>query len=141
VRPTPLPRHRPAEGLPSGTIRFLESLADPTRLAILDLLGSQGELCVCELVAALESTQPKVSRHLAWLRRAGLVADQRRGTWIYYRLDPALSPRQRGILRILAEEPETRLFRRTAQSRLQAFQEVGGQNAPVSHPCDGRHAP
>jgi ArsR family transcriptional regulator len=138
MRPIPQSRHRSEDGLTNGTVRFLESLADPTRLYILDFLGSQGELCVCELVAALGSTQPKVSRHLAWLRRAGLVADRRRGTWIYYRLAPSLSPRQRRILRILAQEPENLLFRKTAQARLQAFLGAGLKNAPGSHPCDGR---
>jgi ArsR family transcriptional regulator len=118
-----------------GLVRFFELLADPTRLSILDLLGSEGELCVCELVAALGSTQPKVSRHLAWLREAGLIADRRAGTWIYYRLEPRMARRQRGILRILAQDPERILIRCTAQSRLRAFLATGQKGAPGSSPC------
>jgi DNA-binding transcriptional ArsR family regulator len=51
---------------------------------------SQGELCVCELTTALELGQPKISRHLALLRSAGLLMDRRQGQWVYYRLHPDL---------------------------------------------------
>ncbi len=141
MRPAPHAPHRPDEVLPNGTVRFLESLADQTRLAVMDLLGSQGELCVCELVAALGSTQPKVSRHLAWLRQAGLVADRRRGRWIYYRLDPALSLPRRKILRTLAREPDGLLFQKMAQFRLQAFRDACQRDRPKSQPCSGRRPP
>lgn len=66
---------------------FLKALADETRLRILLLLQDQGELCVCEIVHALELSQPKVSRHLAQLRSAGLLCDRRQGQWIYYAVD------------------------------------------------------
>ncbi|BAU56752.1 arsenate reductase [Halorhodospira halochloris] len=61
-------------------------LSDPTRLRCIMLLQSEGSLCVCELTAALDIVQPKVSRHLATLRAAGLVVDERRGQWVHYRL-------------------------------------------------------
>lgn len=67
------------------TARFLKTLADETRLRILALLTSD-ELCVCDLMAALELPQSTVSRHLATLRNAGLVEDRRQGVWMYYRL-------------------------------------------------------
>ena len=67
-------------------------LSDPTRLRALMLLLSEGELCVCELTFALEESQPKVSRHLAQLRKAGIVQARRSGTWMYYRLHPDLPP-------------------------------------------------
>jgi len=67
------------------TARFFKTLADETRLRILALLTS-GELCVCDLMAALELPQSTVSRHLATLRNAGLVDDRRQGVWMYYRL-------------------------------------------------------
>ncbi|MDY6980712.1 MAG: metalloregulator ArsR/SmtB family transcription factor [Pseudomonadota bacterium] len=69
---------------------FFAALAHPLRLRMLMLLQQEGELCVCELTHTLEVSQPMVSRHLAQLREAGLVADRRQGLWIYYRLHPEL---------------------------------------------------
>lgn len=69
---------------------FFTTLSDATRRRLLSLLMTHGELCVCELTAALETPQPKISRHLAVMREAGLLAVRREGTWIYYRLDPQL---------------------------------------------------
>ena len=69
---------------------FFSALADPTRLRSLLLLYAEGELCVCELTHALDESQPKVSRHLAMLRDAGIVTDRREGLWIHYRINPAL---------------------------------------------------
>lgn len=63
-----------------------QALADTTRLRCLVLIATHGELCVCELVHALELSQPKVSRHLKLLRETGLVADRRERVWIHYRL-------------------------------------------------------
>lgn len=70
------------------TARLFKTLADETRLRILALL-SRGELCVCDLMAALELPQSTVSRHLATLRNTGLVEDRRQGVWMYYRLAEA----------------------------------------------------
>ncbi|NCN23302.1 MAG: metalloregulator ArsR/SmtB family transcription factor [Gallionella sp.] len=61
-------------------------LSDASRRHILALLAVEGELCVCELGAALDDIQPKISRHLAILREAGWVAARREGSWIFYRL-------------------------------------------------------
>ncbi len=69
---------------------LFRALADPTRLRCIVLLQREGELCVCELTHALGESQPKISRHLAQLRDAGIVADRRRGIWIHYRLHPEL---------------------------------------------------
>ncbi|MBU1437018.1 MAG: metalloregulator ArsR/SmtB family transcription factor, partial [Gammaproteobacteria bacterium] len=65
-------------------------LADATRLASLMLIVHEGELCVCELASALQLSQPKISRHLAMLRKSQLLLDRRQGQWIFYRLNPAL---------------------------------------------------
>lgn len=70
--------------------KILRALADATRLRLVNLLLAEDELCVCELTEALEIVQPKVSRHLAILREAGLVLDRREGLWIYYRIHPDL---------------------------------------------------
>lgn len=69
-------------------LEVFKACADATRLRLLVLL-SERELCVCELVDILQMPQGKISRHLAVLRRAGLVADRRDGTWIHYSLQPA----------------------------------------------------
>jgi ArsR family transcriptional regulator, arsenate/arsenite/antimonite-responsive transcriptional repressor len=66
----------------SGALR---ALADPTRLRILALLIG-GEVCVCHIHEALSVPQPRASRHLAYLRRAGLVDARREGLWVYYSL-------------------------------------------------------
>jgi len=75
------------------------AFADPTRLRILSLLLAQKELCVCDLCAALREIQPKVSRHLAILRRAGLVEVRCDGKWKYYSLASARTPLHRTLLR------------------------------------------
>ena len=67
-----------------------KALADTTRARLALLLAQEGELCVCELMCALDDSQPKISRHLAHLRRCGLLLDRRQGQWVYYRLNPAL---------------------------------------------------
>lgn len=66
---------------------LFRAFADPTRLRILHLLAP-GELCVCDLVEVLRVPQPKISRHLAYLRRSGLVSARRDGLWMHYRLAP-----------------------------------------------------
>lgn len=66
-------------------VRLLQALGDPTRLRLLNLLRG-GEICVCYFVEILGEPQPKVSRHLAYLRRAGLVDVRREGKWMHYKL-------------------------------------------------------
>jgi ArsR family transcriptional regulator, arsenate/arsenite/antimonite-responsive transcriptional repressor len=65
-----------------------KALADPTRVAIVNSLSAAGEVCVCNLTATFELSQPTISHHLKILREAGLVESTRRGTWAYYRLVP-----------------------------------------------------
>jgi ArsR family transcriptional regulator len=76
---------------------FFRALAAEPRLRCLALLA-QGELCVCDLTEVLGLAQPKVSRHLAYLRAAAIVLDQRRGRWIHYRLNPDLPSWARAVL-------------------------------------------
>jgi ArsR family transcriptional regulator len=71
-------------------LSLFKCLSDETRLRIVLMLTGEQELCVCELIAALDDSQPKISRHLAMLRACGLLADRRQGQWIYYRLHPEL---------------------------------------------------
>lgn len=73
-------------------------LADPTRLRALMLIQSEGEVCVCELTYALNESQPKISRHLALMRDAGIVRSRREGTWMHYRIEPTLPEWGREII-------------------------------------------
>lgn len=75
-------------------------LSDETRARATLLITREGELCVCELVCALDDSQPKVSRHLAQLRACGLLLDRRQGQWVYYRLNPELPEWVRGVLEL-----------------------------------------
>lgn len=70
---------------------LFKALCDETRLRSLLLINAEGELCVCELMLALQESQPKVSRHLAQLRKAGLLLDKRQGQWVFYRINPNLA--------------------------------------------------
>jgi ArsR family transcriptional regulator, arsenate/arsenite/antimonite-responsive transcriptional repressor len=92
----------PASRLPAPILLapVFRALADPTRLRILRLL-LQGPLCVGDLVSVLDLPQPKVSRHLASLRQAGLVEDEKRGLWCFYRLAPARPGPHQKILEVL----------------------------------------
>ncbi|MBB5059444.1 ArsR family transcriptional regulator [Granulicella aggregans] len=65
--------------------RFFQALGDNTRLRLLNLMGEQ-EVCVCYFVEILGGPQPKISRHLAYLRSAGIVAARREGKWMHYRI-------------------------------------------------------
>ena len=76
--------------IPLTPPELFKSLADETRARATLLIVEQGELCVCELMCALNDSQPKISRHLAQLRSAGILLDRRQGQWVYYRLNPAL---------------------------------------------------
>ena len=81
---------------------LFKALADRTRLRLIQLLGDD-ELCVGDCVEVLQTNQPKVSRHLAYLRRAGLVSARRDGKWTYYRLVQPDDPHAAKILEELRE--------------------------------------
>jgi ArsR family transcriptional regulator len=99
-------------------LRIFKALSEETRLRILKLL-EHGELCVCDLVAALDIVQPKVSFHLNALKGAGFIKDRKEGRWSHYRLDEADVFRRFLILSVLEKvEPETVAEDR---KRLQAF--------------------
>jgi ArsR family transcriptional regulator len=77
----------------------LAALADRTRLRLLNLMDRK-EVCVCYFVEFLGQSQPKISRHLAYLRRAGIVAARREGKWMHYKI---VVPKHAGAARILSE--------------------------------------
>lgn len=84
-------------------VLFYKCLADETRLRSIMLIQHEEELCVCELTASLEESQPKISRHLAQLRQCGLLVDRREGKWVFYRINPELP---RWCLNALSETAE-----------------------------------
>src|SRR6201994_4173074 len=65
--------------------QFFQALGDNTRLRLLNLMGEQ-EVCVCYFVEILDAPQPKISKHLAYLRKAGIVSARREGKWMHYRI-------------------------------------------------------
>ncbi len=97
----------------AGTVfTAFRAFSDPSRLRIMNLLQHAGETCVCDLVRVLDLPQAKVSRHLAYLRRAGLVDTRRDGAWVHYRLSEADGAVHRKMLECLScclgEVPELR---------------------------------
>lgn len=78
-------------------VTLFQALADRTRLRLLNLMAS-GELCVCYFTEIIGAPQPKISRHLAYLRRAGLVSARRDGKWIHYSLQRPTDPQQASVL-------------------------------------------
>ncbi len=82
---------------------LFSALAEPTRRRILMLLVAHGELCVCELVHALDMVQPRVSSHLAALRKGGLVTSRKQGLWVHYSLNPTLPDWAVAVLRTTLE--------------------------------------
>lgn len=104
TRPIPLSPASCCEAKPAPRVRDVgalagayRALADETRLRLLALLAD-GEVCVCHLHASLRLPQPTISRHLAYLRRAGLVQARRDGVWMHYRLAAPASPVVRQVI-------------------------------------------
>ncbi len=81
----------------AGMERLFQALADRTRLRLLNLIADQ-EVCVCYLVEILKLPQPTISRHLAYLRRSGIVAARRQGKWMHYRIAPLQNATARRLL-------------------------------------------
>ncbi|HEY5716785.1 MAG TPA: metalloregulator ArsR/SmtB family transcription factor [Psychromonas sp.] len=79
-------------------VQFYKCLADDTRLRCLLLITLEDELCVCELMEALQEIQPKISRHLAQLRKCELLIDSRQGQWVFYRINPQLPAWAKSVL-------------------------------------------
>jgi ArsR family transcriptional regulator len=110
----------------SDIVTVFKALADETRLRVLKLL-TRGELCVCEIAAALDLEQPRLSFHLRILKKAGIVADRRQERWIVYRLNEAdLFIR---FLLLAIEERMPPMQARLDRERLAAF---GGREKPCS---------
>lgn len=94
--------------------RFFQALGDNTRLRLLNLMGDQ-EICVCVFVEILDQPQPKVSRHLAYLRKAGIVTTRRDGKWMHYRI---AMPSNEGAAELLRQTLEWLKEEKTMQADL-----------------------
>jgi ArsR family transcriptional regulator len=125
--------------------RFFQALGDNTRLRLLNLMGDQ-EICVCYLVEILEQGQPKISRHLAYLRSAGIVAARRDGKWMHYRIVMPPNPGAAQILRqTLAWLTDDRAMQadraRLSRACCSPAKFIALQGAPVPVPVDRSVAP
>ena len=112
---------------------LFKALADDTRLRILALLGDN-EVCVCHIHDSLGLPQPTVSRHLAYLRRSGLVAARRDGVWMHYRVSTSLNPVIQGVVGATVEALQQ--LPATTRDRKQ-FQRSFGQLYVVDSPAGG----
>ncbi|MDY6467073.1 MULTISPECIES: ArsR/SmtB family transcription factor [Acinetobacter] len=83
---------------------FFKCLSDPTRLDILKIILERQNVCVCEITEILQLSQPKISRHLALLRNLSILLDERKGQWVYYRLNPDLPEWVNAVLNVLNDE-------------------------------------
>lgn len=90
-----------ATGTVDGSARLLKAFSDPVRLRLMNLLAGH-EVCVCHLHEALGLPQPTVSRHLAYLRKTGLVVGRKEGLWVHYRLSEASTDLHRVLLESVA---------------------------------------
>ena len=97
---------RPTTPLIDPDVQLLQALAHPTRLAILRELSSASEVCACDFTSCCDVRQPTVSHHLRILKEAGVIASERRGTWIFYRLVPSAAERLRALAGELLGSPQ-----------------------------------
>jgi ArsR family transcriptional regulator, arsenate/arsenite/antimonite-responsive transcriptional repressor len=116
-------------------LTIFKALSDETRLRILKLL-EQGELCVCDIVAAFDSVQPKVSFHLGALKAAGLVKDRKEGKWMHYKIDDSDLFKRLLILSIMERIPEEAM--EEDKKRLEEFLRNKTQVISLDDACCGR---
>ncbi|HJP77035.1 MAG TPA: metalloregulator ArsR/SmtB family transcription factor [Pseudonocardiaceae bacterium] len=97
---SPLMRQPLTEDQSADLAHVFKALGDPVRLRLLSLIASHagGEACVCDLTDAFDLTGPTISHHLKVLREAGIIDGERRGTWVYYRVQPAVLQRLSSVL-------------------------------------------
>jgi len=88
----------------SDCLLFFKVMADDTRLKIILMLMNETELCVCELTHALELSQPKISRHIALLKKQQLLSERKSGRWVYYSMVNSLSQWKQAVIQSCFEE-------------------------------------
>ena len=112
--------------------QFFKVLADESRLKMLWLLFNRRELCVCDVMAVLEITQSKASRHLAALRNAGLADDRREGLWSYYSLRPVEDKLIKEHLKLLRTSLSRRADAKQLLRKLNAWLKEKNRNTTCS---------
>lgn len=113
-------------------VDFFKCLADDIRLTSILLILKQQELCVCELMAALdEPSQPKISRHLAQLKKQGVLCDRKQQQWVFYTINPELAPWQLQTIKQVAEQNKTLLTK-----PLQRLTAMGSRPERVKQCCN-----
>ena len=125
----------------NNLVPLFQGLADTSRLRILSLLFASGELCVCDIQSTLRFTQTKVSRHMKYLTRTGIVQKRRRGKWMLYRISRTDNAEQRIIIRgvknileshIQAKKDRTTLIRRYEEGCCSTFACLKPRNCEVN---------
>ena len=118
-----------------GMLQVFRALSDETRLRILKLL-EHGELCVCDIVAAFDTIQPRVSFHLATLKAAGFVKDRKEGKWMHYRLDDSDLFKRMLLLSVIQKIPEESISEDL--ERLEEFLKTKGQAVTRKRCCEAK---
>lgn len=114
-------------------LNIFKALSDITRLKILKLLEN-GELCVCDLVAALDMIQPKVSFHLSILKEAGLIKDRKQGKWVHYKINDSDLFRRFLLLSTLEKISEESIEKDFI--RLKEFLKIKEQKSVIYQPSE-----
>ena len=115
---------------PLNPVQFYKCLSDETRLRCLMLIQHEEELCVCELTAALQEIQPKISRHLSQLRAHELLLDRRQGQWIFYRINPDLPDWAKSVLGVTLQDKPSLI-----KDNLKSLQRMGTRPERVKACC------
>ena len=102
-------------------LEFYKALANETRLKSLLLMWHFKQLCVCDLVSALELSQPKISRHLSALRQTAMVSTEKRGKWVYYQLHPDMPGWALEVLRLTLQHNPSYLQANLARLHLTTY--------------------
>jgi ArsR family transcriptional regulator, arsenate/arsenite/antimonite-responsive transcriptional repressor len=114
---------------------FFKSLSDETRLKMLWLLMAKEEICVCDIMAVLDITQSKASRHLRYLYRLGWVTDRREAVWVNYRLSVAPGSPEDRQLKLMADILSSRPEAQALKDRLEQRLAAKGQNREGAAVC------
>jgi ArsR family transcriptional regulator len=118
--------------------KFFKVLADEARLQMLWLLFNHRELCVCDIMEALDITQSKASRHLLTMRHAGLVVDRKEGLWSYYQLCPVKDPLAKRHLEVLRETLAKRPEAASTLRGMRKWLDDKGRGAACPTPGNGK---
>lgn len=104
-----------------NAVEFFKCLSDPTRLQCVFLIYTRGELCVCDLVSLIDESQPKVSRHLAQLRRCEVLIDNKSEQWVFYSINPKMPQWAKNVLAELENSKDGKLSQ--LKKKLRKFQQ------------------